>query len=57
MSLPNGEDWVLRPVINGLIKYESLLDGTLSIDDIALLNDVLDVKIQNEELYNEAMKG
>lgn len=57
MSLPNGEDWVLRPVINGLIKYESLLDGTLSIDDIALLNDALDVKIQNEELYNEAMKG
>lgn len=57
MSLPNGEDWVLRPVVNGLIKYESLLDGTLSIDDIALLNDALDVKIQNEELYNEAMKG
>jgi len=57
VSLPNGEDWVLRPVINGLIKYESLLDGTLSIDDIALLNDALDVKIQNEELYNEAMKG
>jgi hypothetical protein len=56
VSLPTGEDWILRPVMNGLIKYESLLDGTLSIDDVALLNDALDVKQENEERYSEAMK-
>jgi hypothetical protein len=32
------------------------LDGTLSIDDVALLNDALDVKQENEERYSEAMK-
>lgn len=56
MALPGGEDWLLKPVLNGLIKYESLLDGTLSIDDIALLNDALDVKMHNEDLYREAME-
>lgn len=54
--MPNGEDWILRPVMNNLIKYESLLDGTLTIEDIALLNDALDVKAENEERYNEATK-
>lgn len=56
MSLPGGEDWLLRPVMQGLIKYESLLDGTLTLEDIALLNDAIDVKIHNEELYKEAME-
>ena len=37
-----------------MCKYESLIDGTLSIDDIALMNDALDVKAHNEELYSEA---
>lgn len=49
-----GEDWVLRPVMNGLIKYESLLDGTLTINDVALLNDAIDVKIENELRYKDA---
>ena len=40
--------------MNGLIKYESLLDSTLSIEDIALLNDALDVKFENEERYRDA---
>ena len=42
--------------MNGMCKYESLLDGTLSIDDIALMNDALDVKQENEERYAEAMR-
>ena len=45
---------MLRPVISGLIKYESLLDGTLTIYDIALLNDALDIKAENEMRYKEA---
>lgn len=42
--------------MNGLIKYESLLDGTISIEDVALLNDALDVKAHNEILYREGME-
>jgi hypothetical protein len=32
--------------------YESLLDGTLDISDIALMNDALQVRRDNEELAN-----
>jgi hypothetical protein len=54
VSLPSGEDWLLRPVLRGLLKYESLIDGTLYIEDIALLNDAIDVQDENERRYQEA---
>lgn len=53
-SLPNQEDWLLRPVIKGMCKYESLRDGTLDLNDIALMNDALDVVADNEQLINDA---
>ncbi len=31
-----------------LCKYESLLDGTLGLYDIALMNDALQVKADNQ---------
>ncbi|WGS52671.1 hypothetical protein LFL96_31290 [Paraburkholderia sp. D15] len=34
--------------MEGLIKYESLLDGTLDMADVALLNDAISVKHENE---------
>jgi hypothetical protein len=34
----------------GLCKYESLLDGTLSLADIALMNDAMDVRDDNEAI-------
>ena len=46
----------MRPVLRGMIKYESLIDCTLYIEDIALLNDALDVQDRNEWLYQEANK-
>lgn len=45
--LPGGEDWVLRPVLRGLLRYESLIDGSVDIADVALLNDALDVADEN----------
>jgi len=41
-------------VLAGCCKYESLLDGTLGLEDIALLNDALDVQQENERRYIEA---
>lgn len=37
-----------------LCKYESLKDGTLDLADIALLNEALDVKFENERRFREA---
>lgn len=42
------EDWLLRPVLHGLCKYESLIDGTISLEDIDLLNEALDVQAENQ---------
>lgn len=47
---------MLRPVLRGLCKYESLVDCSLGLEDIALMNDALDVQDENEERYREANK-
>jgi len=39
-----------------MCKYESVIDGTLSLADIATMNQVLDVKAENEARYMEANK-
>jgi hypothetical protein len=46
--MESGEDWLLRPVMKGMCKYESLKDGTLDLADIAKLNDMIDVYIEND---------
>lgn len=56
VELPSGEDWLWRPVVSGMCKYESVIDGTLSLADIATMNQVLDVKAENEARYMEANK-
>lgn len=55
--LSNGEDWLLRPVLEGICKFESLLDGTLDMADMALLNDALDIKDENSSRALAAQKG
>jgi len=46
------EQWVLRPVALGMCRYESLLDGTLSLDDI----EYATVDQENQNRANEAMR-
>lgn len=48
------EDWLLRPVIDGLCRYESLKDGTLGMEDIAIMNEALDVRAENDNRYRKA---
>jgi hypothetical protein len=40
-----------------MCKYESLKDGTLSLLDIALMNDALAAKAENESRAYLAAKG
>lgn len=47
ISMEGQEDWLLRPVLRHLCRYESLKDGTLGLWDIALLNEAIDVEIEN----------
>lgn len=41
------EDWLFRPVLRGLIKAESLLNGTVDLAFIGLLNEAIDVEQEN----------
>lgn len=52
--MAESEDWLMRPVIDGLCKYESLIDGTLDLADVAKMNEALDVRAENEKLYRKA---
>lgn len=47
----------MRPVLRGLCRYESILDGSLSIVDIADLNDAIDVMDENATRAQEAAKN
>ncbi len=49
--------WLLRPVSRGMCRYESLLDGTLNLVDIARMNDYLDVLEENEFRAREAARA
>lgn len=37
----------MRPVLRGACKYEGLIDGSLSLIDLARLNDAIDVFDEN----------
>jgi hypothetical protein len=50
-----GDDWLMRPVLAGMCRYESLKNGTLDLRDIARMNDALDVQSENERRIHEAL--
>jgi hypothetical protein len=54
--MPDDEDWLIRPVAKGFCKYESLIDGTLGLVDIAKMNDAIDVEAENEYRYRKAQE-
>lgn len=46
-SLTGGEDWLLRPVMRGILRAESLRDGTVDLEYVDLLNEAIDVEMIN----------
>lgn len=57
IAIGDGMDWLLRPTLRGMLSYESLTNGTVSICDVALLNDALDVADQNTATARTPPKG
>lgn len=51
--MPDGEDWLWRPVAEGLCKYESVIDGTLRLEDIAVMNDIIAARDENQARIQE----
>lgn len=52
--MADGEDWVMRPVLEGLCKYESLIDCSIDLVDVARMNEAIDVKFENEKRFRKA---
>ena len=47
-------DWFLRPVVRRMCSFESLKDGKVDVEDLALLNDVIDLSDENQRRAEEA---
>ena len=43
----------MRPVLRQLCRYESLIDGTLDLADVATMNEVLDAWDENDRRLRE----
>jgi hypothetical protein len=56
VRMADEEDWLMRPVIEGMCRYESLKDCTIDLEDVARMNEALDVRAENERRYREAQK-
>ena len=50
------EDWLLAPVLAGMIRYDSLLDGSVDLFDIARMNEALAVQSENRWRAGEAAR-
>ena len=51
--MADGEDWIMRPVLNHMCQYESLKNGAIDLADIDRMNEALDVKEANRRLAQE----
>lgn len=51
------EDWIMRPAVAGMCKYESLIDGTMGLADVARCNEALDVQAENQARIEEALRA
>jgi hypothetical protein len=52
-STQDGREWLFRPVEHGFCKYESLIDGTLSLADVFEMNQAIDLMIENRNRLSQ----
>jgi len=54
--MTEGEDWILRPCMEGMCRYESLIDCTLDLFDVARMNEAIDVRNENQARVDDALR-
>lgn len=57
MAMSGGEDWLVRPVLEGMILYTDLKRTELDLCDIAIMNEALEVKQENSIRVNRRIDG
>lgn len=46
----------MRPVLRGIYRMESLLDGSIDLEHVAIAHHALDVESENERRYRASME-
>jgi hypothetical protein len=54
--MPDGADFLWRPVLEGIYSGESLAGGTVDLLDLAEANDALDVRAENQRRAENALR-
>jgi uncharacterized protein DUF6889 len=47
----------MRPVLEGLCNYESLINGALDLADVSRMNEALDVRNENQARAQDAVEA
>lgn len=55
--MAEGEDYLMRPILRGMCKYETLLDTAYDLEDFVLMNEALDVEGENQLRLRRAAEG
>lgn len=50
------EDVLYRPVLRGLLDPRALTDGSISLGEIALLNEAIDIQDENQHRAQKAVQ-
>lgn len=51
------EDWLFRPVLAGHLKAESLIDGSVDLGFVMLLNEAMEVEGENQYRIRKALEN
>jgi hypothetical protein len=54
MNMIEGEDVLMRPVLRGMLRAESLVDGSVDLAFVMLCNEALDVEQENNRRHAAA---
>lgn len=50
------EDFIYRPVLRGYLDPRALTDGSISLGEIALLNEAIDIQDENQHRMQKALE-
>jgi hypothetical protein len=56
--MSGGEDWVMRPVLRGMVSLESIFEvnGPLDLHAMAIANEALDVEAANNAIVEDHIR-
>ena len=50
--MPDELDWLMAPVLRGMCRMTDLKDGSLTLGDVAIMNDAISVEAENRRRAN-----